>query len=203
MFIIGLTGGIGSGKTAVSDRFLKLGITVVDADVCSRVVVQAGSPALALIIKHFGSHLLTPSGELDRATLRTIIFADANEKKWLESLLHPLIAEETLKQLNDAKSAYVILVSPLLFEAQQHLICDRVLLIDAPIETQIARTTLRDNNDSEQVQRIINSQADRNTRLKLANDIIENTQGLEHLDEEVNKLHQRYLVLAEEKRATR
>jgi len=199
MYIVGLTGGIGSGKTAVSDRFADLGICIVDADVCSRAVVEVGSPALKKIIEHFGEHLLTPSGELDRPALRATVFSNPDEKKWLESLLHPLIAEETFRQLNSAKSPYVILVSPLLIEAQQNLFCDRVLVVDAPVSTQIQRTTDRDNNDSTQVQRIIDSQTDRDTRLSKADDVIENTQGLDFLDIEVAKLHQTYLAFAQNK----
>ena len=194
MFIVGLTGGIGSGKTAVSDRFAQHGITIVDADVCARVVVEPGMPALKQIKEHFGDTVIAPSGELDRAALRTIIFSQPEEKQWLESLLHPLIAEETFRQLNDAKSDYVILVSPLLIEAQQHLICDRVLVIDVPENIQVERTAMRDNNDPDQVK------ASRDSRLEQAHDIIENIHDLDYLDKEVEKLHQQYLQLAQEKK---
>lgn len=199
MYIVGLTGGIGSGKTAVSDRFAQKGITIVDADLCSRAVVEPGQPALAKIREHFGDTIITGNGELDRAALRSIIFADPERKKWLENLLHPLIAEETFRQLGNAKSDYVILVSPLLVESQQHLICDRVLVVDVPEELQIERTSARDNNDIEQVKRIMQTQAAREARLAQAHDVIENTLGFEHLDESVTNLHQKYLQLAKEK----
>lgn len=199
MFIIGLTGGIGSGKTTVSDRFAQKGIQVVDADLCSRIVVGAGKPALKSIQEHFGSGVLTPDGELDRSALRNIIFSHPDEKRWLESLLHPLIAEETFTQLSNAKSSYVILASPLLIETQQHLICDRILVVDVPEALQIERTTLRDNNNSDQVKRIMQSQASREARLSKAHDIIENIHGLEHLDSCVEKLHADYLILAQKK----
>ncbi|HEY9034982.1 MAG TPA: dephospho-CoA kinase, partial [Pseudomonadales bacterium] len=160
MYIVGLTGGIGSGKTAVSDRFQQKGITIVDADLCSRVVVEKGRPALDAIRQHFGDSILTASGELDRAALRQRIFADPDEKAWLEQLLHPLIAEETFRQLESAQSPYVMLVSPLLIESGQDALCDRVLVVDVPESVQLSRTMQRDDNDEQQVRRIMQSQAD-------------------------------------------
>lgn len=199
MYIVGLTGGIGSGKTAVSDRFANKGISIVDADICSRVVVEPDRPAFKSIKQHFGDAVISPNGELDRAALRQIIFSNPTEKKWLETLLHPLIAEETFSQLSNAKSEYVILVSPLLIESQQHLICDRVLVIDVPEQLQINRTIERDNNEPDQVQRIIQSQTSRATRLTHAHDVIENIHGLDYLDSIVEKLHVQYQKLAHEK----
>lgn len=196
MYIVGLTGGIGSGKTAVSDRFQAKGITIVDADLCSRVVVEKGRPALQQIAAHFGADILTADGELDRAALRQRIFANPDEKQWLEKLLHPLIAEELMNQLAQSQSAYTMMVSPLLIESRQNLICDRVLVVDVPEEVQLQRTMKRDSNDAEQVKRIIQSQADRQTRLSYANDVIENNHGLEQLDGAVERLHQQYLALA-------
>jgi dephospho-CoA kinase len=200
MFIVGITGGIGSGKTAVSDRFQNLGITVVDADLCSRVVVEKGRPALTAIAEHFGDDILDTNGELDRALLRGKIFNNPDDKKWLESLLHPLIAEELFAQLGSAKSDYVILASPLLVESGQYQMCDRVIVVDVPVSTQIERTSKRDDNDKEQVERIIASQATREQRLEKATDVINNTQGLEVLDREVARLHPEFLSLAEAKR---
>ena len=200
MYIVGLTGGIGSGKTAVSDRFQAKGITIVDADICARIVVEKGRPALAQIAEHFGRDILTTEGELDRATLRQRIFVDPADKQWLEALLHPLIAEELFRQLEQADSPYAILVSPLLIESDQHLLCDRVLLVDVPEDLQIERTMQRDANDAEQVKRIMQTQASRNTRLGKADDVIANIHGLDYLDDCVEKLHQRYLQLAEQKR---
>jgi dephospho-CoA kinase len=199
MFIVGLTGGIGSGKTAVSDRFSAKGITIVDADLCSRVVVEPGKPALKTIIEHFGKEIATSEGTLDRAALRQRVFSNPEEKKWLESLLHPLIAEQVWRELEAAKTPYVMLVSPLLVESRQNLICDRVLVVDVPEETQIARTTVRDNNSAEQVGNIIKTQASRTQRLQLATDVIENIHGLDYLDQQVELLHQQFLELARKK----
>lgn len=200
MYIVGLTGGIGSGKTAVSDRFQDKDITIVDADVCARVVVEPGRPALQSIWEHFGNDILEDNGELDRAALRQRIFSNADEKKWLESLLHPLIAEEVFSQLGSAQSIYVMLVSPLLIESQQNLICDRVLVVDVPEDTQVERTMKRDDNNAEQVRNIIKTQASREKRLEVASDVIENTQGLDYLDQCVDNLHASYVKFAEEKR---
>lgn len=200
MFIVGLTGGIGSGKTAVSDRFQAKGITIVDADICSRVVVEKGRPALEKIKVQFGESIITADGELDRAALRQRIFANEKDKRWLESLLHPLIAEELMNQLGASTSIYTIMVSPLLIESKQHLICDRVLVVDVPEETQLSRTMKRDTNDAEQVKRIMQTQADRNTRLSHAQDVIENVHGLDYLDDCVERLHQQYVALATAKK---
>ncbi len=199
MFIVGITGGIGSGKTAATDRFAALGIAVVDADVASRTVVEPGTAALSAIAEHFGAGILLSDGSLNRAALRQIIFADPTKKAWLEALLHPLIAAEIQRQLRAAKSAYVIFVSPLLTESNQHELCDRILVIDAPEEIQLQRTMRRDNNDAAQVQRIIAAQASRAQRLQRANDVIENTGTLEELTQKIAALHERYLTLAAEK----
>jgi dephospho-CoA kinase len=200
MFVVGVTGGIGSGKSVATERFAALGITIVDADIASRIVVEPGSTALQKIAEHFGAQILLADGSLNRAALRKIIFADPAAKVWLEKLLHPLIAEEIQRQLQTAKSPYVIFVSPLLTESAQHELCDRILVIDAPEEMQLQRTIQRDNNDAAQVQRIIASQASRQHRLQHADDVIENIGSLDHLTEQVALLHARYLQLAKEKR---
>lgn len=197
MYVIGVTGGIGSGKTAVTDRFEKLGITVVDADIAARTVVTAGKPALQEIANRFGPSILLDNGELNRAALRKIIFEDLAERKWLEQLTHPLIRDEIINGLQNAKSSYAILVSPLLIESGQFHLTQRVLVVDVPESLQIERTCARDNNDHAQVQAIIDAQISRDERLARADDIITNTQGLEYLDAEVTKLHQHYLSLAE------
>lgn len=199
MFVVGVTGGIGSGKTVATDRFAALGITIVDADVASRTVVEPGSSALQKISEHFGSQILQRDGSLDRAALRHIIFSDVAEKSWLEQLLHPLIAIEIQNQLHSATSPYVIFVSPLLIESKQNGFCDRVLVIDAPEEVQLQRTMQRDNNNAEQVQRIIASQASREFRRQHADDVIENTGSIDYLTQQVAALHARYLQLAQEK----
>ncbi len=169
--IIGLTGGIGSGKTAVSETFEKLGITVVDADLASRVVVEKGKPCLEEIAKHFGDDILNENDELNRAKLREIIFNSDSEKLWLESLLHPAIAEQIKDELNASKSPYTILVSPLLLETNQRDFCDKVLVVDVPIELQMERTTKRDGVSEDQVKSIIKSQINRDERLQLADEL--------------------------------
>ena len=193
--IIGLTGGIGSGKTAVSDSFEALGIDVVDADLASRVVVQKGKPCLLKIAQHFGEDILTKEAELDRAKLREIIFKSEEEKNWLESLLHPAIANQIQDELNASKSPYTILVSPLLLETNQKDFCSKVLAVDVPVETQIERTLKRDGVSKEQVQAIINSQISRNDRLNLADEVIVNDGTLEDLEMAVKILHEKFLSL--------
>lgn len=196
MFVVGVTGGIGSGKTTATDYFAKLGIDIVDADIASRVVVEPGRPALQAIAEHFGEAILQQDGHLDRAALRQRIFADSTEKQWLEDLLHPLIAEEIEHALANARSPYAILVSPLLIEGGQHRLCNRILVIDAPETLQLSRTVARDNNDPEQVQRIIEAQASRQQRLEKADDVIENNGAVDTLHQQIDDLHQHYLQLA-------
>jgi dephospho-CoA kinase len=195
--IIGLTGGIGSGKTAVSDHFAKLGITVVDADIASRIVVEKGKPALTAIAEKFGIEILTESGELNRPLLREKIFANSDDKLWLEQLLHPLIGKEIQNQLQNSTSAYTIFVSPLLLETQQYQLADRILLVDVPEELQLQRTMARDSNSEEQVKAIMASQASRKDRQSKADDIVINDGTLEELQNKVEALHQQYLKLAQ------
>ncbi len=201
MFVIGLTGGIGSGKSAVSDRFAQHGITIVDADVASRVVVEPGRPALTRIAEHFGAELITSSGTLDRALLRSKVFSSEQERKWLEALLHPLIAEEIQSGLANSRSPYTVLVSPLLLETTQHSYVDRILVVDVPVELQLRRTMARDNNSESQVRAIIAAQMARDTRRSRADDLISNDGSLEQLQQQVDALHQRYLALATAKAA--
>lgn len=197
--IIGLSGGIGSGKTAVSDRFAQRHITVVDADIIAREVVEPGNAALERIREHFGDDMLDSHGKLRRAALRQRIFSEPDEKQWLESLLHPLIAEKTLEQLSNIASPYGLYVSPLLVEGGQKALCDRLLVVDVSESTQLRRTMTRDDNDRSQVERIMASQASRQQRLDAADDVLDNSGDLASLDSKVEALHQRYLVLAEEK----
>lgn len=194
--VVGLTGGIGSGKTTVSDMFAKLGVTVVDTDVVSRQVVEPGTEALSKIAEHFGpSAVLDPEGKLNRRALRQIIFESPEEKRWLESLLHPLIRQETLRQLAASQSVYTILVSALLFESGQNKWCQRVLLIDSPEQQQIDRTVIRDDASAEQISAIINSQMSRQDRQRLADDIITNDDSLDALTHAVELQHHAYLEL--------
>lgn len=199
MYIVGLTGGIGSGKTAVSDLFEAKAITIVDADICARVVVEPGRPALQAIVDHFGADIIASDGSLDRAALRQRVFSSPEDKAWLEQLLHPLIRDEIAQQMMQSISPYTLLVSPLLVESKQNLICDRVLLVDIPEALQIERTMQRDDNHAEQVKRIMQNQADRATRLAAADDVIENIHDFDYLEQRVDTLHQQYLQLARKK----
>lgn len=196
MFVVGITGGIGSGKTAVSERFAARGVAVVDADVASRAVVEPGRPALDAIAEHFGRELIRADGTLDRAALRTKVFADPAERQWLEALLHPKISEHIAEQLAAATSEYAILVSPLLLETSQARFAHRVLVVDVPEELQVARTMARDDNDEAQVRAIMAAQASREARLARADDVIVNDADLDTLDARVAELHERYLELA-------
>jgi dephospho-CoA kinase len=195
--IIGLTGGIGSGKSEVTRRFAKLGICIVDADEVAREVVLPGQAALSEIAQHFGEDILTANGELDRAKLRNIIFDSPDEKRWLENLLHPLINQIIRTRLAQAESAYAILASPLLLETQQHTLVDRVLIIDTSEALQLARASKRDNSNSEQIKAIMASQISRTERLARADDIVHNLGVIDELDAQVQQLHQQYLSLAQ------
>lgn len=199
-FVVGLTGGIGSGKTAVSDRFHALGINIVDADIAARVVVEPGKPALQEIQKHFGAAIIQANGSLDRAILREKVFKDDQERKWLEQLLHPLINEEIRKKLASSSSPYTMLVSPLLIETGQSRYTQRILVVDVPLETQIERTMARDNNSEEQVRNIIKVQTSRQERVASADDIIVNDQDIDKLDQSVSELHAKYLELADQEK---
>ena len=195
-FVVGLTGGIGSGKSAVSERFEKLGIRVVDADLASRAVVEPGRPALKAIEAHFGPEVINPDGTLNRAALRKRVFDDEAERRWLEALTHPLINDYIAEELARADSPYVILAHPLLVETGQTGICQRVLVVDVPEELQVKRTMARDDNPESQVRAIMAAQASREERLAAADDVIVNDRDLAHLDEEVARLHHHYLKLA-------
>ena len=191
--IIGLTGGIGSGKTAASDAFKSLGIDIIDADMSSRRVVERGQPALDDIQDHFGSDILDSENNLDRAKLREIIFKDPKERVWLEELLHPKIAQHIKDQLESSKSPYCVLVSPLLLETEQKSFCSSVLVVDVPEESQISRTSKRDGVSEEQVKSIIATQINREQRLKQADEIIINDGSIEELKEKILVLHTKYL----------
>ena len=194
-WILGLTGGIGSGKSAISAMFEELGIQVVDADIVAREVVEPGSTGLEKITAHFGDEILTTDGSLDRAKLRAIIFADESQKQWLNNLLHPLIRESMLAQLQQATSQYVILVAPLLFENGLDQFCDHTLLIDVPVEVQITRTTARDNISVELAKQIIASQMPRADKQQKATDTLDNNRLLSEVKIDVQKLHEKYLTL--------
>jgi len=194
-WILGLTGGIGSGKTAVADHFASLGVHVVDADQAARWVVEPGRPALQQIAEHFGEGILLPNGELDRAALRERVFRRPEERKWLEQLLHPLIRAEIARHLALAESPYAIMVSPLLVESGQYRQVDRVLVVDVPEALQIQRTIGRDQASEEQVRAILKVQAGREERLRHADDVLLNDRDLSWLESEVERLHRFYLTL--------
>ena len=196
MLVVGVTGGIGSGKTAATDRFQALGITVVDADLASRVVVEPGRPALKAIEEHFGKEVIADDGTLNRRALRDIVFANPEERKWLERLTHPLIAQEIVNQIQASQSPYTILASPLLLESGQSRMAQRVLVIDVPEDVQIARTATRDNTDAKSVKAIIAAQMKRADRLAKADDVIVNDRSLDDLHQAVDALHQQYLEMA-------
>lgn len=193
-YLVGLTGGIGSGKSAAAELFERRGIRVIDADNVAREVVEPGSAALEKIAAHFGPEILTTGGALDRPQLRDIIFTNPDAKKWLEALLHPLINQRIRDQLTSADSPYAILVSPLLLETAQHKLVDRVVVIDCPEQAQIARASARDGSDAEQIKAIMATQMDRQTRLAKADDILHNHGPLHTLEHQVDALHQRYLT---------
>lgn len=194
-WILGLTGGIGSGKSAAAQRFIDLGIHVVDADHAARWVVEPGRPALARIAEHFGDSVLQADGQLDRAALRQLIFEVPQQRLWLEALLHPLIAEEITAHLARAESPYAILVSPLLIESGQYAMTQRILVIDVPQPLQIERTLQRDGISEQQVQAILKAQATREDRLSHADDVLVNDRDLAWLHSEVERLHHFYLTL--------
>ena len=193
-YVVGIAGGIGSGKTAASDRFAALGIVVVDADVESRRAVAAGEPALAAITAHFGEHILQADGTLDRPALRQAVFQNAVERQWLERLLHPRINQRIAAGLSQAESPYAVLVNPLMRQRDPR--ANRILVIDVPEEVQIQRTMARDKSTEEQARAILASQTPRTVRLAFADDVIVNDGTVAALHAEVDGLHHRYLALA-------
>lgn len=194
--IIGLTGGIGSGKSTVARLFSALGVHWVDADDVARQVVEPGTQALRAIADHFGEDILQNSGGLNRAALRQKVFEDPEQRRWLEGLLHPIIREELVRQLSPEgyNLPYVMLVSPLLLETNQHELVERVVVVDVPEEIQIERTMARDGNTREQVERILAAQMPRAERREKADAIINNAQPLELVEASVRVLHQRFLA---------
>lgn len=194
-WILGLTGGIGSGKSAVAQHFIDLGVHLVDADHAARWVVEPGRPALTKIAEHFGEQVLQADGTLNRTRLRELVFQDEQQRRWLESLLHPLIGQEIAQYLAKAESPYAILVSPLLVESGQHRMTRRVLVVDVPEHLQVQRTMVRDQSSEEQVKAILRAQANREERLRHADDILLNDRDLAWLNSEVERLHHFYLTL--------
>jgi dephospho-CoA kinase len=194
--IIGLTGGIGSGKTTLTDFFSQLGVEIIDADIIAREVVEVGSPALIEIAKYFGDDYLLSDGKLNRILLRNRIFSNEVDKCWLNKLLHPLIRSNIVRQTKAAASTYCILVAPLLIENNLNVLVDRVLVVDVHEKTQLNRAMLRDNNSEEEIKAIIASQTSRTSRLQVANDIINNDKSsLSEIKAAVFDLDKKYLAL--------
>ncbi|MGY4674591.1 dephospho-CoA kinase [Ursidibacter arcticus] len=202
-YIVGLTGGIGSGKSTIAELFAQHNVPIIDADVVARQVVEKGSPLLSQIAAHFGQQILTENGDLNRSALRKRIFQSETEKNWLNNLLHPAIRVEMQRQLTEHQAPYVLWVVPLLIENKLTKECDRVLVVDVSPDIQLERATKRDNSQQEIIKNIMAAQVDRATRLSYADDIIENNlplaENLASLTKQVNELHQRYLTLAQTK----
>lgn len=196
MLRIGLTGGIGSGKSTVADLFAARGVPVIDADAIARDVVEPGQPALAEIITAFGSDIVDAQGRLDRARLRARVFDDASQRKRLEAILHPRIRAVMAERAAAQTAPYVLLVIPLLFEADQRDLVDRVLVVDATPEIQHARVSARDHLPPEQIDAILVAQMDRQQRRDRADDVIDNSGDPAALEHQVEALHRRYLGLA-------
>jgi len=199
MFTVGLTGGIGSGKTTIASFFLDQNIEVINADQIARKVVEPGTAALSKIQERFGSEILINEKSLNRALLREKIFRDNSYRNWLENLLHPLIEEEITNLMAEAVSRYVILESPLLFETNQHRLVDRTLVVDVSPEIQLERAISRDGGSEATIKAIMDSQISREDRISLADDIIDNEQNFQSVQTQLKKFHQNYLDLAKKK----
>ena len=198
-YVVGLTGGIGSGKSTIAKLFAELGVPVIDADIVARQVVEKGSPLLQQIVAHFGTEMLLENGELNRAALREKVFN--TEKQWLNQLLHPAIRTEMLNQLAQQRAPYCIFMVPLLIENKLTALCQRVLVVDVSEQTQLTRASQRDNNSLALIKNIMQSQVSRSERLQHADDVINNdadlSESLPQLKQKVLDLHHHYLQLAE------
>ena len=192
-YIVALSGGIASGKSTIANLFAQLGVPIIDADVIARQVVEIGTDAYKVIVKHFSQEILLPNNEIDRSQLRDIIFNNDHERLWLNNLLHPIIQEQTQIQIAQQTVAYVIWVVPLLVENNLHNLADRVLMVDTPEQLQLERLIQRDNIDESLAKKMISSQISSQKRLTYADDIIVNNGDLTSLTAQVNKLHQQYL----------
>ena len=195
---VALTGGIATGKSAVTQRFANLGVSIFDADIVAREVVAPGEPALREIAAAFGSQAITPDGELDRARVRVIVFADVDARRRLEAIIHPRVRARLLDQMSYCAAAYCVLAIPLLAECYaDYAWVDRIVTTDAPRETQLRRLMQRPPGiEADLARRILDAQATREQRLALAHDIIDNTGPIALLDAVVERLHRRYLRLA-------
>ena len=193
--LIGLTGGIGSGKSSAANYFADLGVDVIDADQASRAVVKIGTSALSNITDYFGAEILNTDGSLNRSKLRRVVFSDQAKRKWLQSLMYPITNDYLLNEIKRSTSSYTILMNPLLVESRQYEWCDRVVVMNVSLETQIQRTMSRDNNTRKQVESIIEAQIDRVKRLEYADDVINNDEPPQSLKNKIKQLHQSYMKL--------
>ncbi|MEA2773550.1 MAG: dephospho-CoA kinase [Acetobacteraceae bacterium] len=193
---IGLTGGIASGKSTVAQRFVELGVPVIDADESARSVVALGQPGLAEVASRFGAGVLTDAGELDRRALRNLIFSEPQLRRELEAILHPLIREDMDRRAAAAAGPYVVMAIPLLVEGRSRDRVDHILVVDAPEDIQLRRVVERDGGTFEEARAILAAQASRDSRLKAADDILLNTGSIPELRRAVDNLHERYLRLA-------
>jgi dephospho-CoA kinase len=193
--IIGLTGGIGSGKSAAANFFHSEGVTVLDADQLAREVINPNTPGFQSIVDYFGSRIIGEDGSIDRAQLREEIFDDQDKKKALESITHPLVRDLMAERIAASTSPYSIIMVPLIFETNSMSAYNRILVIDCDTKLQLERATLRDNNSSEQIQKILDSQCSRTERLSIANDVIPNNDSLENLKTRSLAMHKFYLGL--------
>jgi dephospho-CoA kinase len=196
MLVVALTGGIGSGKSTVSARLAELGVPVIDADIVSHELTAQGEPAVAAIRKALGADVVAADGDLDRAALRRRVFADPQARERLEAILHPRIRDRMLAHLAALDAPYAVLVIPLLFEAGQTGLADRILVVDLPEEEQIRRVRARSGLTEAEIRSILASQVPRHTRLAGADDLIDNGGDYTALIAQVDKLHHRYLELA-------
>lgn len=193
--IIGLTGGIGSGKSAAANFFHSEGVTVLDADQLAREVIEQNTPGFQSIVDYFGSDIIGEDGSIDRAKLRQEIFDDKEKKKTIESITHPLVRDLMAERIAASTSPYSIIMVPLIFETNSMSAYNRILVIDCDSTLQLERATLRDNNSSEQIQKILDSQCSRTERLSIANDVIPNNDSLENLKTRSLAMHKFYLGL--------
>lgn len=196
MLKIGLTGGIGSGKSTVCHLFQELGVSIIDADIVARQLVEPGLPALIQLVEHFGRQILNADGSLNRATLRDLVFTDPDKKRQLEGILHPLVYSRIAAEIAQLQGNYCIVAVPLLLETGQAHSVDRVLVVDCSVEAQLARVISRDKLGKDQVLAIIASQIPREQRLTLADDVIDNSATPLQLAEQVKRLHNSYNLLA-------
>ena len=195
--IIGLTGGIGSGKSAAADFFQNEGVTVIDADDLAREVIEKNTLGYESIVDYFGSKIIDSNGLIDRACLRKEVFDDEEKKKVLESIIHPLVRDLMAKRIATSQSSYSIVMVPLIFETNSMSNYNRILVIDCDPSLQLERATLRDNNSKDQIQKIIKTQCSREERLSIANDIIPNNDSLENLKVRSIAMHKFYLDLSQ------